>query len=252
MDGGDGDVAGAHGVEIGAGAGVLLGAGRADPPHRPAARINLLDARFGAVAVAESDHNVIYVGTGEAPIRGVTTSHGDGMYKSTDAGRTWSHIGLKETKFIGGIVVHPTDPDLVYVAALGDVFGPNKDRGVYRSKDGGKTWQKVFYRSDVAGAVKISMDRKNPRILFAAVWEAKRNFWNISSGGPGSGLFLSPAGGDLAGRSQDYLRRFADAQSVLDARLDAAGIRHARHYTDQPLDLPLRRLFGARDAAEYA
>ena len=123
-------------------------------------------------------------------------SYGDGVYKSTDAGRTWSHIGLKETKFIGGIVVHPTDPDLVYVAALGDVFGPNKERGVYRSKDGGKTWQKVFYRSDVAGAVEISMDRNNPRILFAAVWEAKRNFWNISSGGPGSGLFRSKDGGD--------------------------------------------------------
>ena len=93
-----------------------------------------------AIAVAPSDANVIYAGTGETEIR-LDVSYGDGMYKSTDAGRTWSHIGLKETKFIGGIVVHPTDPDLVYVAALGDVFGPNKERGVYRSKDGGKTWQ---------------------------------------------------------------------------------------------------------------
>ena len=152
-------------------------------------------AAVGAIAVAPSDANVIYAGTGETEIR-LDVSYGDGMYKSTDAGRTWSHIGLKETKFIGGIVVHPTDPDLVYVAALGDVFGPNKERGVYRSNDGGKTWQKVFYRSDVAGAVKISMDRNNPRILFAAVWEAKRNFWNISSGGPGSGLFRSKDGGD--------------------------------------------------------
>ncbi|TAJ39800.1 MAG: glycosyl hydrolase, partial [Reyranella sp.] len=152
-------------------------------------------AAVGAIAVAPSDANVIYAGTGETEIR-LDVSYGDGMYKSTDAGRTWSHIGLKETKFIGGIVVHPTDPDLVYVAALGDVFGPNKERGVYRSKDGGKNWQKVFYRSDVAGAVKISMDRNNPRILFAAVWEAKRNFWNISSGGPGSGLFRSKDGGD--------------------------------------------------------
>jgi photosystem II stability/assembly factor-like uncharacterized protein len=152
-------------------------------------------AAVGAIAVAPSDANVIYAGTGETEIR-LDVSYGDGMYKSTDAGRTWSHIGLKETKFIGGIVVHPTDPDLVYVAALGDVFGPNKERGVYRSKDGGKSWQKVFHRSDVAGAVKISMDRNNPRILFAAVWEAKRNFWNISSGGPGSGLFRSKDGGD--------------------------------------------------------
>src|SRR6187431_403377 len=149
----------------------------------------------GSIAVAPSDRNVIYAGTGETEIR-LDVSYGDGMYKSTDAGRTWSHIGLRETKFIGGIVVHPTDPDLVYVAALGDVFGPNKERGVYRSKDGGKSWQKVFYRSDVAGAVKISMDRNNPRILFAAFWEAKRNFWNISSGGPGSGLFRSKDGGD--------------------------------------------------------
>ncbi len=152
-------------------------------------------AAVGAIAVAPSDANVIYAGTGETEIR-LDVSYGDGMYKSTDAGRTWSHIGLKETRFIGGIVVHPADPDLVYVAALGDVFGPNKERGVYRSKDGGKSWQKIFYRSDVAGAVKISMDRNNPRILFAAVWEAKRNFWNISSGGPGSGLFRSKDGGD--------------------------------------------------------
>ena len=92
--------------------------------------------------------------------------------------------------------MHPNDPDLVYVAALGDVFGPNKERGVYRSKDGGKTWEKVLFRSDDAGAVDISMDRNNPRILFAAFWEAQRNFWNISSGGPGSGLFRSKDGGD--------------------------------------------------------
>ena len=152
-------------------------------------------AAVGAIAVAQSDANVIYAGTGETEIR-LDVSYGDGMYKSTDAGRTWKHIGLRETKFIGGIVVHPTDPDLVYVAALGDVFGANKERGVYRSKDGGKSWQKVFFRSDVAGSVKIAIDRNNPRILFAAFWEAKRNFWNISSGGPGSGLFRSKDGGD--------------------------------------------------------
>jgi photosystem II stability/assembly factor-like uncharacterized protein len=155
----------------------------------------MTSAAVGAIAVAPSDANVIYAGSGETEIR-LDVSYGDGMYKSTDAGRTWSHIGLRETRFIGGIVVHPTDPDLVYVAALGDVFGPNEERGVYRSRDGGKTWQKIFYRSDVAGAVKLSMDRNNPRILFAAVWQARRNFWNISSGGPGSGLFRSKDGGD--------------------------------------------------------
>ena len=152
-------------------------------------------AALGAIAVAPSDSNVIYAGTGETAIR-LDVSYGDGMYKSTDAGRSWSHIGLKETRFIGRICVHPTNPDLVYVAALGDVFGPNRERGVFRSTDGGKKWQKVLYRSDVAGAVEISMDRNNPRILFAAFWETRRNFWNISSGGPGSGLFRSMDGGD--------------------------------------------------------
>jgi photosystem II stability/assembly factor-like uncharacterized protein len=152
-------------------------------------------AALGAITVAPSDSNVIYAGTGETAIR-LDVSYGDGMYKSTDAGRTWSHIGLKETRFIGRICVHPTNPDLVYVAALGDVFGPNRERGVFRSKDGGKTWQKVFHRSDVAGAIEISMDRNNPRILFAAFWETRRNFWNLSSGGPGSGLFRSMDGGD--------------------------------------------------------
>src|SRR5258708_26155467 len=106
------------------------------------------------------------------------------------------HIWLQDTKFIGRICVHPTNPDLVYVAALGDVFGPNRERGVFRSGDGGKTWQKIFHRSDVAGAIEISMDRNNPRILFAAFWETRRNFWNISSGGPGSGLFRSRDRGD--------------------------------------------------------
>lgn len=152
-------------------------------------------AAVGSIAVAPSDANVIYAGTGETAIR-LDVSYGDGMYKSTDAGRSWSHIGLKETRFIGRIVVHPENPDLVYAAALGDVFGPNRERGVYRSRDGGKSWQKILHRNDVAGAIDLSMDRNNPRILFAALWEARRNFWNISSGGPGSGLFRSTDGGD--------------------------------------------------------
>ncbi len=152
-------------------------------------------AAVGSIAVAPSDANVIYAGTGETAIR-LDVSYGDGMYKSTDAGRTWSHIGLKNSKFIGRICIHPQNPDLVYVAALGDVFGPNSERGVFRSKDGGKSWEKILYRSDVAGAIELTMDRANPRILFASMWEARRNFWNISSGGPGSGLFRSTDGGD--------------------------------------------------------
>ena len=116
--------------------------------------------------------------------------------RSTDAGRTWSHVGLRATKHIGRICIHPANPDIVYVAALGDMFGPNEERGVFRSRDGGKTWEKVLYRGADAGAVDLSMDPNNPRILFAAFWETRRNFWNLSSGGPGSGLFRSTDGGD--------------------------------------------------------
>ncbi|MBI3710613.1 MAG: glycosyl hydrolase, partial [Proteobacteria bacterium] len=152
-------------------------------------------ATIGAIAVARSDSNVIYAGTGETTIR-VDVSYGDGVYKSADAGRTWSHVGLRATRHVGKICVHPDDPDLVYVAALGDAFGPNEERGVFRSRDGGKTWEKVLYRGPDAGAVDLSMDPNNPRILFAALWQTRRNFWNLSSGGPGSGLFRSRDGGD--------------------------------------------------------
>ncbi len=152
-------------------------------------------ATIGAIAVAPSDANVIYAGTGETTIR-IDVSFGDGMYRSSDAGRSWAHIGLKETHHIGRICVHPDDPDLVYVAALGDAFGANKERGVYRSRDGGKSWQLVLFRSNDAGAVDLSMDPHNPRILFAAFWQARRSFWHLNSGGPGSGLFRSMDGGD--------------------------------------------------------
>jgi photosystem II stability/assembly factor-like uncharacterized protein len=150
---------------------------------------------IGAIEVAPSDPNVVYVGTGESPIRG-NVSPGDGVYRSTDAGRTWSHIGLREAGQIGAIRVHPGNPDLVYVAALGHVFGPNPERGVFRSADGGRTWQKVLFRSDSAGAVDLAMDPVNPRILYAAVWQAVRRPWELVSGGAGSGLFKSTDGGD--------------------------------------------------------
>jgi photosystem II stability/assembly factor-like uncharacterized protein/uncharacterized coiled-coil protein SlyX len=152
-------------------------------------------AAIGAIAVARSDHNVIYAGTGETEIR-LDVSYGDGIYRSTDAGRTWSHAGLRATKHIGRICVHPSNPDIVYVAALGDIFGPHEERGVFRSRDGGGTWEKILYRSADAGAVDLSMDPNNPRILFATFWETRRSFWNLSSGGPGSGLFRSTDGGD--------------------------------------------------------
>ncbi len=152
-------------------------------------------AAMGAISVARSDPNVIYAGTGETAIR-LDVSYGDGVYRSTDAGRTWQHAGLRETKFIGRFAVHPQDANLVYAAALGDIFGPNEERGVYRSKDGGKNWEKVLYRDADTGAVDISMDPNNPRILFATMWQTRRSFWNLSSGGPGCGLFRTTDGGD--------------------------------------------------------
>ena len=152
-------------------------------------------AAIGAIAVARSDPNVVYAGTGETTIR-IDVSYGDGLYRSSDAGRSWAALGLAETRHIGRICVHPDDPDLVYVAALGDAFGPNPERGVYRSRDGGKRWQKILDRGPDAGAVDLSMDPLNPRILFATFWQARRSFWHLNSGGPGSGLFRSMDGGD--------------------------------------------------------
>ena len=162
--------------------------------------VNVSDSTFqwgsvGAIAVAESDPNVVYVGMGESCLRG-NISPGDGVYKSEDGGKTWKHMGLENTHFIGKIVVHPKNPDLVYVAAMGHVFGPNPERGVFRSKDGGKTWEKILYRNEKTGAIDIVMDPNNPRVLYAALWEAYRNPWSLSSGGPGSGLFKSTDGGD--------------------------------------------------------
>ncbi len=152
-------------------------------------------ASIGAIAVAPSDTNVVYVGTGSACPRG-NVSPGDGVYKSTDAGGTWRHIGLPEAGQIGRIVVHPTDPDIVYAAVLGHIFGSNPERGVYRSTDGGLTWFKVLFVSDEAGAVDLAMNPANPRVLYAAMWQARRTPWNMISGGPGSGLYKSTYGGN--------------------------------------------------------
>jgi photosystem II stability/assembly factor-like uncharacterized protein len=149
----------------------------------------------GAVAVAESDPNVVYVGMGEGCIRG-NVSYGDGVYRSNDAGKTWTHLGLKETRQIGKIRVHPKNADLVYVAALGHAFGPNKERGVFRSKDGGKNWDNVLFVDERTGAIDLAMDPVNPRILFAAFWQVVRKPWTFESGGPGSALYKSVDGGD--------------------------------------------------------
>ncbi len=145
---------------------------------------------IGSIAVAESDPNVIYVGTGEACIRG-NISHGDGVYKSTDGGKTWKNVGLRESQTIGKVIVHPRNPDIVFVAALGHVYGPNPERGIFRSTNGGQTWEKVLYKDEKTGGIDITFDLSNPHILFAALWEAHRTPYSLSSGGPGSGLYKS-------------------------------------------------------------
>ncbi|HEX3723354.1 MAG TPA: glycosyl hydrolase, partial [Nitrolancea sp.] len=152
-------------------------------------------AAVGAITVSESDPNVIYAGTGEATIRG-NVSHGDGVYKSTDGGRSWTNVGLRDTRHIGKIAIHPSDPDRVYVAAFGHAWGPNAERGVFRSTDGGTHWEKVLYVSPRAGSHDLSLDRNNPRIIYAAIWQAQRFPHSLESGGPECGLWRSMDGGN--------------------------------------------------------
>jgi photosystem II stability/assembly factor-like uncharacterized protein len=149
----------------------------------------------GALDVAPSDPNVIYAGTGEGCIRG-NVQPGEGVYKSTDAGKTWTFSGLKEAQTISKVRVDPRDENVVFAAAFGHVFGTNRERGVYRSKDGGQSWKKVLYKNEKTGAIDLVIDPANPRIIYAALWEAYRNPWSMSSGGPGSGLWKSTDGGD--------------------------------------------------------
>lgn len=152
-------------------------------------------AAIGALAVADSDPNVIYAGTGEATIRS-NISHGDGVYRSTDGGRSWRNIGLRDTRHISDLVIHPTNPDIAYVAALGHAWGRNEQRGVYRTRNGGDSWEQVLYKSDRAGAADIAMETANPRILFATIWQAQRYPHALQSGGEDSGLWRSTDGGD--------------------------------------------------------
>jgi photosystem II stability/assembly factor-like uncharacterized protein len=145
---------------------------------------------IGAIAISDSDPNVIYAGSGEACIRG-NISYGDGVYKSTDAGKTWTNVGLRDTRHIGAVIVHPTDPNTVYVAALGHTYGANTERGVFRTRDGGKSWEKVLYLDDRTGAIEVEFDPKNPHVLFAAMWEGWRTPWTLNSGGAKDGLYRS-------------------------------------------------------------
>ncbi len=144
----------------------------------------------GAIAVAPSDPNVLYVGTGEACIRN-DISFGDGVYRSTDGGQHWTNIGLRDTQHIARVLVDPTDPDIVLVAALGHAYGPNSERGIFRTQDGGKTWRKVLYRDERTGGTDLAFDPNNARIVYAALWQTVRSPWGLTSGGPGSGLFRS-------------------------------------------------------------
>jgi photosystem II stability/assembly factor-like uncharacterized protein len=161
-------------------------------------------ASVGALAVAASQPSVVYAGMGEACIRGNVVA-GDGVWRSPDGGLTWEHRGLPDSRHIGRVRVHPLDPDCVYVAAFGHVYGPNRERGVFRSRDGGRHWECVLYRNDQTGAVDLALDPLRPNVLYASLWEAYRRPWTLSSGGPGSGLFRSLDGGDhweeLSGRS---------------------------------------------------
>lgn len=150
---------------------------------------------IGAVAVAETNPDIVYIGGGETQLRGSITQ-GDGVYKTTDGGKTWRHLGLKETQAIARIRIHPTNPNIVYVAALGHPYGDNEERGVFRSKDGGNTWKKVLYVSDKAGAADLIIDRTNPNILYASTWQVYRKAWKMWGGGPDSKLFKSLDGGD--------------------------------------------------------
>ena len=150
----------------------------------------------GDIAVAESDPNVVYAGMGEHAPRGVMTTYGDGVYKSTDAGKTWKHLGLEKTRHISDVVVHPQNPDVVFIAAQGALHGPNEERGVYKSTDGGQTWKKVLYVDENSGASSLSMDYNNPRILYVATWQHRRLPWKVESGGPGCAIWKSTDGGD--------------------------------------------------------
>jgi len=150
----------------------------------------------GAVSVSESHPNIVYVGMGEHAPRGVMTSYGDGVYKSTDAGKTWQHMGLEQTRHIARIIIHPQHPDVIWVAAQGALHGPNSDRGIYKSTDGGIHWKKVLYINDRTGCSDLSIDYSNPSVLYASMWEHMRTPWKVISGGAGSGLYKSVDGGE--------------------------------------------------------
>ncbi|MGH9475464.1 MAG: VPS10 domain-containing protein [Terriglobales bacterium] len=154
----------------------------------------LHSSSVGAIAIAPSNPDVVYVGMGESALRG-NIMQGDGMYKTADGGKTWQHIGLTDTQIISAIRVDPSNPDVVYVAALGHPSAPNPERGIFKSTDGGQTWKKILFRNDQTGGIDLALDPHNPQVIYAALWQAWRKSWGMASGGPGSGLFKSTDGG---------------------------------------------------------
>ncbi|MEO1263928.1 MAG: glycosyl hydrolase [Bacteroidota bacterium] len=180
---------------------------------------NISDGYFktgsvGAVEVAETDPNIVYCGMGEHAVRGVMTHHGDGVYKSVDAGRTWQHMGLEKTQHIAGIVIHPKNPDVAFVAAQGALFSHTTDRGLYKTTDGGKTWRNVLYIDEKTGCADISIDKNNPLVMYAAMWEHGRLPWKVISGGPGDGLYKSVDGGETWKKLQEGLPEELGKMSV--------------------------------------
>ena len=163
----------------------------------------------GAIAVSESDTNIVVVGMGEHAARGVMTSMGDGVYKSMDAGKTWTHIGLEKTRHISDVVIHPKNPNIIYVTAQGAQYAPSQERGIFRTTDGGITWDNILSVNDTTGASSLSMDMTNPRVLYASMWQHRRFPWFMESGGKDSGLYKSLDGGDTwkkmkAGLPKDF------------------------------------------------
>ena len=172
----------------------------------------------GAIAVSESDPQVVYVGMGEHAPRGVMTSHGDGVYKSTDGGKTWIHLGLAETQHIARIVIHPKNPDIVYVAAQGALHAPSQERGIYKSMDGGKTWKRVHFVNPLTGCSELSMDSSNPQVLYATMWEHQRKPWIVVSGGAGSGVYKSSDAGQSWQKIHDGLPEEKGKMAIAVAR----------------------------------
>src|SRR5262252_7857193 len=158
---------------------------------------------IGSLAVAASNHNIVYVGTGEACLRG-NISRGDGVYKTLDGGKTWKNVGLRDSRAIGKVVVHPTNPNIAFVAALGHPYGPNMERGIFRTMDGGKTWEKVLYKDENTGGVDIAFDPRNANILFASLWQVRRTPWTLTNGGSGSGLYRSNDGGSTWKKLEEH------------------------------------------------